>query len=220
LISLIIKSTCIQKKIEMKSQAISLSVVTFFIGLIGCKTGADCLEELNKTHQAMMVAFEEADSSAFVGQISSAIRSARCVEEANDLLEAEKNEGQRIMENLNEMTTGLPCRCYNERLKGVYETLSLGEEMALESWRSAYTEWNAVVKTTGSSDLKYYLKSCKAADASSIASMRSQVEIWNGYHEAGSIIDDVEEALNGLISTGQGVINRLIEKIDEVDDDQ
>lgn len=204
----------------MKSQVFSLTAGIFIMALIGCKTGTDCLEELKKTHQTMTVAFEEADSSNFVGSISSAIQSARCVEEADDVIEAQKIDGRRIMENINEMSSGLSCRCYNARLKAVFETMSLGEEMALESWRSAYAEWNTIIKTIGSSNLSTYLKSCTAKDASSIASMRSQVEIWNGYHEAGSIMDDVEDALNGLISTGQGIINRLIEKIDEVDDQE
>ena len=67
-------------------------------------------------------------------------------------------------------------------------------------------------------DMKFYLKSCTKEDALSIGEMNSKVQTWNGYHEAGNILNDLESTIDNIISTGEGILNRLIEKSDELED--
>ena len=93
--------------------------------------------------------------------------------------------------------------------------MSGAEEMHHETWHALHTRWNKAIESAGNNDLDYFLKSCKTQDLKSITSMRSNVAMWNGYHETDAIIDDVESAINTLMSTGEGILNRLREEAEE-----
>jgi hypothetical protein len=166
----------------------------------------------------MSQSFQIADSIAVVKQSSAARKLARCVEESDELSVEKRGEAVLIMQEVEEMATGLGCRCYTHRMEEVFEAMSDAENMSLDQWKSLYAQWGVVNDMTGIRDMKFFLKSCTKDDALSIAAMNSQVQTWNGYHEAGNILNDLESAIDNIISTGEGILNRLIEKSDEIKD--
>lgn len=166
----------------------------------------------------MSQSFQSADSVAVEKQIAAARKLARCIEESDELSVEKRGEAVLIMQKVEEMATGLGCRCYTHRLEEVYEAMSDAENMSLDQWESLFAQWSVVKEMGGLRDMNFYLKSCTKEDALSIGEMNSQVQTWNGYHEAGNILNDLESAIDNIISTGEGILNRLIEKSDELED--
>jgi hypothetical protein len=202
----------------MKPLYYSSAIVAVLVLFTSCQSGTECLEKLKVTHKGMSQSFQIADSVAVEKQIAAARKLARCIEESDELSVEKRGEAVLIMQKVEEMATGLGCRCYTHRLEEVYEAMSDAENMSLDQWKSLYAQWGVVNDMTDIRDMKFFLKSCTKDDALSIAAMNSQVQAWNGYHEAGNILNDLESAIDNIISTGEGILNRLIEKSDEIKD--
>ena len=204
--------------IEMNSSHHLSAIAVLLMLFTSCQSGTECLEQLKVTHKSMSQSFQSADSVAVVTRISEARILASCVKESDDLTVEKKGEAVLIMQKAEEMATGLGCRCYTHRMEEVFEAMSEAENMNLDQWKPLYAQWGVVNEMAGVRDIKFYLKSCTKEDGLSIAAMNSQVQTWNGYHKAGNILNDLESAIDNIISTGEGILNRLIEKSDEMED--
>ena len=202
----------------MKPRYYSSAIVAVLVLFTSCQSGTECLEKLKVTHKGMSQSFQIADSVTVEKQIAAAKKLARCIEESDELSVEKRGEAVLIMQKVEEMAKGLGCRCYTYRLEEVYEVMLDAENMSLDQWELLYAQWSAVQEMGGLRDMKFYLKSCTKEDALAIGEMNSQVQTWNGYHEAGNILNDLESAIDNIISTGEGILNRLIEKSDETKD--
>ena len=111
-----------------------------------CQSGAECLEKLKVTHKGMSQSFQSADSVAVEKQIAAARKLARCIEESDELSVEKRGEAVLIMQQVEEMATGLSCRCYTHRLEEVHEAMSDAENMSLDKWESLYAHWSVVTK--------------------------------------------------------------------------
>ncbi len=199
----------------MARQLIYLWLLLPCLTWTGCKTGAECLEEMKFTFSVLENSFEDADSLAFTKRIPEVAQLSECVENSEDLIITQKAEADAMTNAINAMYQGLSCRCYENRLNTVFEAMDEAKDLDLETWRILYARWEKTIKTAGGSDLDYYLSKCSNSDLQSITAMRSTVAAWNGYQEADAIINNVESTLQEIISTGEGIFNRLMEKADQ-----
>jgi len=199
----------------MKSLFFYVSLALLCLTWIGCQSGEKCLEELKLTQSKLERNFAEGDSISFTKNFNQFVELEACVEVSNELTILQKAEADAMAKTMHEMHQGLSCRCYEGRLKEVYDAMGDAENLDLDTWRALFVHWEKTTKSAGSNDMKFYTSQCTNADLTSIATMRSTVAAWNGYHEAGQFIEGVESTLKDIISTGEGIFNRLMEEVDK-----
>lgn len=189
-------------------------VFLFVVALSSCQQGQRCQEQLMRMGQDAESLFELADSVGFVARIQSGKSLFDCIDQSSDVTESGKGSATITFKSIQEKTAQLPCRCYQRRLALVYTEMGEAEELKKEEWEVLYTRWNQVASTTNLA-IKEMRKACVPDDLKSIASMKSQVEQWNGYHMAGEAMEEFEQEFDKAVSTAKGIWKGIEEAIED-----
>ena len=191
-----------------------LLMCLFVVSLSSCQQGQRCHEQLVQMRKDADALFEKADSVQFVSRIQSGKALLECVEQSSDVTESEKGSATLIYQSIQEKNVQLPCRCYQRDLSRVFVEMGDGKNLKTEEWESLYTRWNDVSSST-SLTLDDLRETCLQEDLQSVASMRSQVEMWNGYHVADDLIEIFQTELDKALSQAKGFWKGLEEAIED-----
>lgn len=190
--------------------AFSILAVAMAFAFAGCQSGLSCHKELLSIDNELKLAFEVGDSAKFIANASKVADLIRCTGESEDLSEVQKGEAIAVQARSKEWLQQLPCRCYVLKIERVYEAMEENKEADEVTWEALYTRWEHV-NDDAPFNWSETFNACSGNDAESLASMKAQVEVWNGYRTADEWMDDLESGFQKLKSTGEGLLNRLKE---------
>ena len=191
-----------------------LLMCLFVVSLSSCQQGQRCHEQLVQMRKDADALFEKADSVQFVSRIQSGKALLECVEQSSDVTESEKGSATLIYQSVQEKNVQLPCRCYQRALSRVFTEMGDGKNLKPEEWESLYTRWNDVSSST-SLTLDDLRETCLQEDLESVARMRSQVEMWNGYHVADDVMEIFQMELDKALSQAKGFWKGLEDAIED-----
>ena len=190
----------------------------FVAAMSSCQQGQRCQELLVQMGKDAEALFEEADSVRFVSRIQSGKALLECIEQSSDVTESEKGSATLLYRTIQEKKVQLPCRCYQRELARVFMEMGDGKDLKTEDWTSLYTRWNDVASAS-SLTLNDLRESCLQDDLESVASMKSQVEMWNGYHMADDAMDEIQVELDKALSRAKGIWEGIEDAIEEAIED-
>ena len=179
-----------------------------------CNNGERCVEKMKASSQSLTVAFEKGDSAKVTKEALTTIDHANCVQLAEGMPVAWLNDASRIKEEAERTLLHIHCRCYNLRLKRVYDEIQAAGVEDATLWKSHYEHWQRWNSTTSmkTGDL---VSACANTDLTSITSMRVEMESRNGYFITKDAIEVGQEAVESIISTAKGMWQAIEESLEE-----